>query len=102
MEKPKFKLSTVGIDFIDDPDHVTMKSSQHIDQSWLDGLKEMKNNSGRQREKDYMKVASIPNAVVDQWLREGFDIYKESGKAILKRLNDQDLSAFLTTEKRAF
>ena len=46
-----------------------------------------------------MKVASIPVAVADKWMREGFNIYHASGKEILKRLRDENLDAFITTKK---
>ena len=47
-----------------------------------------------------MRVASIPTGVIEQWTREGFNIYEESGKAIIKRLREQSLDAFITTDKR--
>jgi len=47
-----------------------------------------------------MRVASIPTVVAEQWLREGFNIYEETGAAIVKRLQEQDLTAFMTTDKR--
>ena len=47
-----------------------------------------------------MRVASVPVAVHEQWLREGFDMFKESARDIVKRLQDQDLQAFITTKKQ--
>ena len=49
-----------------------------------------------------MRVASIPAVVYDQWKREGFDALKEPPKAILKRLKQQNLDAFITTNKRVY
>ena len=49
---------------------------------------------------ELMRAASIPVAVVDQWTREGFNIYEATGKEIIKRLRDQNLDYFLATEKR--
>ena len=37
--------------------------------------------------------------VVEQWLKQGFDVYKESPKAIIKRLRQENLEAFLTSNK---
>lgn len=101
-KKDNTVLHNVGTDFISEHGGLTMKNTQHIDQKWLDGLKDERNNSNKQREKEFMRVASIPNAVVDQWLRDGFDIYEESGKDIVKRLRAQGLDYFMTTEKKAF
>jgi hypothetical protein len=101
-KKEKTVLHNVNTDFIAEHGGLTMKNTQHIDQKWLDRLKDVRNNSGKQREKEFMRVASIPNAVVDQWLRDGFNIYEESGKEIVKRLRAQNLDYFMTTEKKAF
>jgi hypothetical protein len=42
------------------------------------------------------RVASIPEAVVNKWKREGFDVYKESAQAIVARLSAEDLGKFIT------
>jgi hypothetical protein len=47
-----------------------------------------------------MRVASVPVAVHEQWLREGFDMMQETPKAILTRLKQQNLDAFITTKKQ--
>jgi hypothetical protein len=47
-----------------------------------------------------MRVASIPTVVVEQWLREGFNIWEATGPEIVKRLRDQNLDGFMATEKR--
>ena len=48
-----------------------------------------------------MSVAQIPTIVVEQWMREGFDIFRgeHSAADIVKRLKRENLHAFLTTEK---
>jgi hypothetical protein len=47
-----------------------------------------------------MRVASIPTAVVEQWMREGFNIWEATGQEIVKRLKDQALDGFMATNKR--
>ena len=48
-----------------------------------------------------MRVASIPTIVVEKWMREGFDIMtgEHSAAEIVKKLKQENLHAFLTTEK---
>ena len=48
-----------------------------------------------------MRVASIPTVVVEKWMREGFNIMsgEHSASEIVKRLKNENLEAFLTTEK---
>lgn len=79
---------------------IVQKSTQQISQAFLDDLKDQRNESTKGPAGDFMRVASIPTGVIEQWSREGFNIYEETGTAIVKRLHDQNLDAFLTTDKR--
>ena len=85
----------------EDNDTITRKHTQDIPQWHLDKLKEQRNASTKQREGEFMPVASIPTVVVEKWMREGFDIMsgKHSAAEIVKRLKAENLEAFLTTEK---
>ena len=85
--------------FIQEGQNVIRKSTQHIPDEYLRSLKTERDNSMNQREGDFMRVASIPVAVVEKWKREGFDIYEVNGKEVLKKLREEDLDAFITTKK---
>lgn len=78
---------------------LTIRKDQEITSDFLDGLKEDRMES-RARANEFHKVASIPVVVVEKWLREGFDIYREDLKAIMKKLHAEDLQAFIATEKK--
>jgi len=78
---------------------LTIRKDQEITSDFLDGLKEDRLSS-KARANEFHKVASIPVVVVEKWLREGFDIYREDLKAIMKKLRDEDLTAFIATEKK--
>ena len=86
----------------EDDENLVRRHTQEIPQWHLDRLKEERNNSLSQREGDFMRVASIPVVVVEKWMREGFDIMSDrniTGKDILKRLKNENLDAFITTDK---
>lgn len=100
MSKKTPTLLGVETDYIQHHDGVVRKHTQNITQNFLDDLKDARTASKNQKEGEYMRVASIPTAVVEQWMREGFNIYEASGKEIVKRLREQHLDYFLTTEKR--
>ena len=85
---------------IDESGLVTRRHSQWIDPKFLDNLKREREDSMNHREGEFQRVASVPVAVHEQWLREGFDMMKESPKEILKRLRAHDLTAFITTKKQ--
>lgn len=83
-----------------DENNFTIQHTQHIDQSFLDNIRETRENSLSQKEAEYMSVASIPVAIHEQWLREGFDLMTEPAHAIVARLKQDKLDAFLTTKKQ--
>jgi len=101
----KSDVNLIGIDtnwVTEDDDSIVRKHTQHIPQWHLDDLKEQRNRSTEQREGEFMRVASIPTAVVEKWMREGFDILSDrniTGADIVKRLKAENLDAFLTTDK---
>ena len=96
-------VDLIGIDtqFGCDVDGVFRKHTQAISDDFLAGLKEQRTASKDQREGDFMRVASIPVVVVEKWMREGFDVMsgKHSAAEIVKKLKQENLHAFLTTEK---
>ena len=68
----------LGVDtqYLQTGNDVFRKHTQNISQSFLDDLKDARNASKDQDEGEYMRVASIPVIVVEQWMREGFNIYE--------------------------
>lgn len=99
MTKDPKVLADVSWDIDENLDGLLIRKDQEITTDFLNGLKEDRLNS-KDRAKEYHKVASIPVVVVEKWLREGFDIYREDLKAIMKKLRDEDLTAFIATDKR--
>ena len=81
-------------------DDIVIKKTQEIPKSFLDTLKKEKEDSLNKKEGEFMRVASVPVQVHEQWLKEGFNMMEESPQAILSRLNSQDLNAFITTKKK--
>jgi hypothetical protein len=82
-----------------DDKNINIVNSQHISKAFLESNRIAREDSKGHREGEYMRVASVPVIVHEQWLREGFDMMQESASAILKRLQAQDLHAFITTKK---
>lgn len=87
-------------DFMQEHGQLLQKHTQHISQSFLDDLKDARNDSGSKPTGDMMRVASIPTAVVEKWMREGFNIWEAKGSEIVRKLKNEDLDMFLTTNKR--
>tara|TARA_R100000541_G_scaffold9964_1_gene17812 strand:- start:435 stop:755 length:321 start_codon:yes stop_codon:yes gene_type:complete len=96
----KRNLLGVETEYLQEGDRVTFKNTQEITTAFMDDLRDSRNASSETREGEYQRVASIPVAVHEQWLREGFDLYNHNVKEIVKRLRDQSLDYFMATDKR--
>lgn len=73
--------------------------TQDIPDWWLESLKDSRLAS-RERAGETHRVCSVPTALAEKWLREGFDVYREPARAIVKRLREQGYDQFIATEKR--
>ena len=49
---------------------------------------------------EFHRIASIPTVVAEKWLREGFDLWEATGEQIVRKLQTEDMGAFMATEKR--
>jgi hypothetical protein len=77
-----------------------IRHSMDIPDDYISDLKRDKIDPDHAPSGDFMKVATIPVIWVEKWKREGFDIYQASAKEIIKRLRNEQLDAFITTNKR--
>jgi len=95
-------IINVNTEFFNNVGEDARKHTQDIPQWHLDNLKDQRTNSSQQREGEMMKVASIPTAVIEKWMREGFNVMTDkniTAKEIVNKLKNENLDAFLTTEK---
>jgi hypothetical protein len=99
-KKNSVNLLSGSTDFLQDGNNVIQKSTQIISQSFMDDLKESRNQTSGKPSGEFMRVASIPTTVVEKWMREGFNIWEASGTEIVKRLKNESLDGFLATDKR--
>lgn len=86
----------------DNPNEFIIAETTEIPSSFLDWTHDM-----READAQYDRfgnrmvcMAAIPPAVANKWMREGFDVFKEPAAAILKRLRDEDLQAFITSNRK--
>lgn len=86
-----------------DEDHanqsLVVKHEQEIPDDHISALKRDKIDTLHTPTGDFYRVATIPVSIVEQWLREGYDIHKEDIRSTLARLRKLDMDAFITTRK---
>ncbi len=102
MSNQDTQMHTVQSNILQDNDHqnFNIKQTQHVPQSFIDDIRKQRENSLGLAEGEYMSVARVPVLVHEKWLREGFDMMKEPAYAIVARLKQENLDAFLTTKKQ--
>lgn len=93
------QILDVSWDMDDHDDGLLVTKKQEISDQFLQDLADARLAS-KDRAGEYHHVASIPVVVVEKWLREGFDIWRETPQAILKKLRNENLEAFIATNKR--
>lgn len=86
-------------DIIGDDDQLAFKYDQEIPSDFLSSLSDLRTSSANSREGNFMKACSVPVAVHEKWLREGFNLYEETPARIIARLKAEDLSHFIATSK---
>lgn len=102
LEKAKVQDTTTVLDQsvvrVDGPNEkdLVLKRFQEIPDWFIDKLKNETTVQKATPGKEMRRVASIPVTIVEKWQREGFDINKESAKAIVARLASEDLGYFIT------
>ena len=89
-----------NVAFEENSEGLVIERYQEIPQSFIDNLRAEKANSSSVREGEYMRAASIPVAVVEKWVREGFDFWNASAREIVAKLKSEGLDYFVTTEKQ--
>ena len=95
-------LIDTRVEFLDgdESNPLVIKKTQEITPDFLSRLNDSRIESQNRRFGEMERVASIPTIVVEKWLREGFDLWKEPLSAIVAKLKKENLEAFLTTSRR--
>ncbi len=79
-----------------------IETFQEIPDSFLRDLADKKTDQDGLFAPDEILVCSVPAAIVDQWIREGFNILADRNitpEMIVARLKATDMTKFITTSK---
>lgn len=77
-----------------------IKSEQVITQEFLDDCKAKRNASTSAPMGNLHQFASIPRALYDAWMAEGFDPAVVGAAAVMARLSRESLDSFITTDRK--
>jgi phosphoserine phosphatase len=76
-------------------------STQVLNDEFYDDLQDMKDNF-KFRLDGYTPVASIPETIVNHWIREGFDFYSAPANEILAKLRSENFDVFIVSGDTRF
>lgn len=76
-------------------------SEQELHQDFWDDLEQAKEDF-RFRMDGYTPVASIPESLVNKWLREGFDFWNAPANDIIKKLKMESYDKFVISGNATF
>lgn len=76
-------------------------TEQHLGKDFWTNLKESKDNF-KIRLDGMTHVASIPESVINIWIRQGFDVWSAPANEILKKLRMGDMEAFIVSGDTRF
>lgn len=82
-------------------DKLLIQNEQELPDDFFNDLKEAKADF-KMRLDGYTPVADIPQALVDKWIREGFDFWKAPAQEIINKLRKEEYSAFVVSGDRTF
>jgi hypothetical protein len=98
MTQENFIESGFGIK--ENTDGLLIQTYQEIPTEFVDGLKaERFHNSQARFKGEYHRAASIPQAIVDKWIRDGFDFWNASVPTCIAKLKAEGLDYFITSDK---
>lgn len=76
-----------------------LRREQSISQAFIDELKDFRQETSGRALGNHHKVASIPTIFVEKFKRDGFDVFREKPRDVLKYLRAKGLDAFITTDR---
>jgi hypothetical protein len=80
---------------------LVISTSQELTPATLAQMEEDKENF-RMKLNGLTQVASIPAAVADKWVREGFDFWNAPAKEILAKLRKDEMTKFIISGDKRF
>lgn len=99
MQNTPYQFLDLKWAFDENSEGLVIERFQEIPQDFIDTLRREKANSMSVREGETMRAASIPEAVVDKWIREGYDFWNAEAHEIVAKLRMENLDDFITTNK---
>jgi hypothetical protein len=84
----------------DTSEGLLLHREQTIHSDYLDDLRKVKDASlEHMGNREMHRVASVPVELVERWMSQGFNIYEAPAKDIVKRLQAEQMDAFITTKR---
>ena len=90
----------MGEEWFEEDGKLIRATTQDIATDYLSGLSWARLEASNRRCREMERVFSIPAVFVTKWLAQGFNVYREPLKEIVKKIHQEGVTDFLTTRKR--
>lgn len=94
------KFFDVDSRLVESAGDLAIRRVQEVPKEHLEMLGDIRDQHETGRLGEMHLVASVPVALVESWLRDGFDVFKETPAAVVARLRAENLDAFITTNRK--
>lgn len=92
-------LADVHSELVGNGSDLFIKRVQELPDGFEAALRDARQDSVERATGELHRVASVPVAVVEIWLRQGFDMTTATPRQIVARLRRDGLDAFIATAK---
>lgn len=95
-------LNDVAERYFEEDGKLIKATTQDIDTSYLEAIRWARTEAANRRCHELERTFTVPAVFVTKWLAQGFNIYREPHKEIIKRLHQEGLTDFICTPKRMY
>lgn len=92
-------LIETNVSLLESGDELGVKYTQTIPDHFTQDIQD-RFTGANEATGDLLFVGSVPAAVADRWMREGYDVFREPVSKTLARLKAENMGKFVGTSKR--
>ena len=93
------KLIDTNVSLLESGDDLGVRYSQEIPDHFLTDIQD-RFTGANDKTGNFLFVGSVPAAVADRWMREGYNVYEEPVRNTLAKLKLENMGRFVGTSKR--
>lgn len=94
------KLLETNVDLLEAGGELGVRYTQDIPDHFIQDIQDRFTGANDRIDGNFLFVGSVPAAVADRWMREGYNVYQEPIRKTLAKLKAENFGKFVATSKR--